>query len=209
MSFGKAYVAPKMFLNEQLKLSDLPPEHSSAFYGKVRNVRLNPGFQLYKFTSYDMKNPAGVITPWWSPVPPYEIDPGLQSRLDLANRLHVHASDLSRSFAAVSEDWNKLESILVVRLEKFVHGLWGPVAAQPRQQADFRKGKETPKEQQGAGIQLGDGRVLHIRTHNLPGKAWQFYIPNLTDDHVVQVSKTAVAAPQTRVVIPPTRPLKV
>src|SRR5215218_2059596 len=159
MAFGKVYVAPGMFLNEALKLSDLPRDHASAFYGNVLNVRLKPGVELYKFTSGDMKHPAtGAITPWWSPVQPYEIDLGLQSRLDLAKRLHVHASDLTRSFAAVSEDWNRLESILVVRLTKFVHALWGQVAAQPRQQGDFRKGKETPGEQQGAGIPLGDGR---------------------------------------------------
>jgi hypothetical protein len=194
MAFGKAYVAPRIFLNERLKLADLPPEHASAFYGKVRNVQLKSGMQLYKFTSYGMKNPAGVITPWWSPVLPFELDPGLQARLDLAAHLHVHASDLTRSFAAVSEDWNTLESILVVRLQRFVHALWGQVAAQPRQQADFRKGKETPKIQRGAGIAVGDW-VLNIRTHNLPGKAWQFYLPNLTDDSVAQVSMIPVAPP--------------
>ena len=192
MAFGKVYVGPSILLNEKLQLADLPRDHASAFYGKVQNVKLKPGFELYKFTSFNMKNRAGVITPWWSPVATYEIDPGLQARLGLAKHLGVHPSDLTRSFAAVSEDWNTLDSILIVRLTKWVHALWGQVAAQPRQQGDFRAGSETPKVQQGKGIDVGDGRVLNIRTMNLPGKAWQFYIPNLTDSHVVQVSKRPV-----------------
>lgn len=193
MPIGKVYSAPEIVLNEKLELKDLPPEHRVAFYGQVRSVKIPANTELYKFTSGSMRGAKG-ISPWWSPIHSYELDPGLEARLNLARHLGVHPSDLVRSLAAVSEEFNQLQFILRARLKRAVYGLWGQCATMPRQGAEIRPGREIPADQKGTGIPAGNGRTINIRTQNLPGKAWQFYIPNLTEQHIEQISKILVTA---------------
>lgn len=195
MPIGKVYSPPQvLLLNEKLELKDLLPQHRAAFYGLVRNVKLEWHTEIYKFTSGGLKGLNNRISPWWNPVLPYEFDPGLEARLNLARRLGVHPSDLTRSFAAVSEEFNQLQFILRARLKRAVHALWGQCASMPRQGGPIAAGNEIPPEQQGRGIAAGGGRTIHIRSQMLPGKAWQFYIPNLTDDQIEQIGMTAVTA---------------
>lgn len=187
MPIGRVYQAPTMYLNQNLQVGDLPVRTREAFVGTVRNVRLSRGFELYKFTNitYPMKDGVGRITAWWSPVQPYELDTGLQMRLQLAKRLGVHPAELTRVVAAVSEDWNFLSFILRAQLRKEVHALWGQCASQPRID-DRSRPRLVRDDQRGEAIRTGQGEALHLTTSSVPGRAWQLYIPNLTDEHIVQ-----------------------
>jgi hypothetical protein len=196
MAIGTVYTAPAIRLNEKLRIEDIPVEARKAFVGgSAVNVALERNLELYKFTSGSLVW-KGKISPWWSPVLPYEMDPGLESRLGLARHLGVHPSDLTRVMAAVSEEFNQLQFILKVRLNYLVHGLWGQCAMMPRQGGAIAKGREIPADQKGAGIRVPGGipgtrgtNIYQIRTQNLPGTAWQFYIPNLTTNYVVEISR--------------------
>ncbi|CAN7529956.1 hypothetical protein LJR030_005417 [Rhizobium sp. LjRoot30] len=145
----------------------------------VQKVRLPKGFELYKFTEYWLKNQKGEITPWWSPLEDFGNDPGLEARKRLAKALGTTASELSGVYAAVREDWNAGTFILRAKLKRDVYAFFGQCAMQPR--------LSSPTAAYPV-VTTRPGRV-HGRTTNLPGFAWQLYIPTLTDADIGQVSR--------------------
>lgn len=167
-------------LNFDLVWNRVPQDVKTAFIGAPKKVKLESGFMLYKFTEFSIANQRGKITEWWSPVHPYGIDPGLSARIRLAERLGASPADLTRVVAAVKENWNALTNVLQARLLMPVYCFWGQCASQTRRDSGRppRAGILTPQ----AG-----GSMRVVRTKNLPGYAWQFYIPNLTSAHVREV----------------------
>jgi hypothetical protein len=145
---------------------EMPGQVVSAFRGdpKPLRVRLDPQFRLYRFTDSALMSP---ISAWWAPVDQYHDDPGLEARLGLARRLGANPAELMRVVGAVNESWgNKMSNLLKAELLKPVWGFWGQCSMQSRNNA-------------GSGI-----------TKNLPGYAWQLYIPNLTAAEIRQTSMT-------------------
>lgn len=178
-------LAPLTELNFDLVWHQMPPHVKEAFVGAPQKVKLMPGFTLYKFTEYYIANRQGRITEWWSPVQAYGNDPGLAARINLARHLGASPAELTRVVAAVKENWNALTHVLQARLVKPVYGFWGQCAPQVRRDGgqQARPGSVAPAAQIG-------GKV--VRTKRLPGQAWQFYIPNLTSAHILEVSREPV-----------------
>lgn len=158
----------------------LPADVRRAFRGEhADRVPLSEGFLLYKYTEPgenqsvpSIRNAWGQITPWWSTYERYGLDPGLTQRRALATLLGVSAGELTRTVAAVKENWNALTWLVTAKLLKPAFAFWGQCS--PQRRLDFGA---TPR----AGVRSG-------RTINLPGYAWQFYIPNLTMDDIALVS---------------------
>jgi hypothetical protein len=178
MPIGRVYQAPPIQpLNAGLDWNQLGPDHRDAFRGVGQKVKLEARFRLYKFTAWDITNRAGKVTEWWSPLEPYQWDPGLRARLNLAEHLGGDAADLTRVMCAVRTNWNALTHVLTATLLKPVYGFWGQVGWQPRD------GDE----------KVGNVRILD-RAGGLPGFASQFYIPNLKlGEHIKQDKKEPVA----------------
>jgi len=184
MPIGKI-TPPLTELNFNIVWNQMPQNVRNAFVRVPQKVKLGPGFLLYKFTEFFITNWEGKITEWWSPVYPYGIDPGLSARIRLAKQLGVPPADLTRVVAAVKENWNALTHVLEARLLMPVYGFWGQCATQTRK--DLR---EPPRP--GVTARPVRADMPRVRTSNLPGYAWQFYIPNLTDAHIQQISRSPV-----------------
>ena len=172
-------------LNFKTVWNQMSPDVKGAFIGTPEKVKLTEGFLLFKFTEFHLENRARKITEWWSPVEAYGIDPGLGSRLALAHHLRVNAADLTRVIAAVREDWNALTYILQAQITAPVYGFWGQCKMQVRR----------TKDAQGQDLRARPDTIVGPKTANLPGYAWQFYIPNLTTAHIREVSRIPVAPP--------------
>jgi hypothetical protein len=185
MAIGKIYNPREEDLNYNTDLYLVSPNVKKAFIGKPKRIRLESGFDLYKFTEFGFIF-NNKITEWWSPLYPYEMDPGLSARLDLARHLGSSPADLVRVNAAVRENWNALTYILKARLKKPVYCWWGQCAKQPRKSLCIppRGGIDIPRERQDMPL---------VRTDNLPGYAWQFYIPRLTLNHIEMTERTKVS----------------
>jgi hypothetical protein len=185
MAIGKIYQPPETDLNFSTDWNLMPQSVKDTFIGKPKRVKLEPGFMLYKFTEYDLANLQGKITEWWSPVYPYGLDPGLSARIRLAKHIGAAPADLTRVVAAVKENWNALTYVLKARLKKPVYGLWGQCAAQSRRDLcrPARPGIAAPPAR---------GDMPIVRTTNLPGYAWQFYIPKLTYEHIMRVGRDRI-----------------
>jgi len=155
-------------LNANLDWAQVPDDAKSAFRGVPQKVKVGPQFSVYKFTDSALVG-SGRITPWWAPVEPYGEDAGLQARLGLARHLGADPGDLMRVVGAVSESWgNKMNNLLKAELLTSVWCFWGQCSMQPRR---------------------ADGKG---QTKNLPGYAWQLYIPNLTANDIRQTSLAPV-----------------
>ena len=181
MTIGKI-PPPLTELNFNVVWNQVPQDVKKAFLGIPQKVKIAPGFMLYKFTEFFIANRQGKITEWWSPVYPYGIDPGLAARIHLAKHLGASPADLARVVAAVKENWNALTHLLQARLLMPVYGFWGQCAVQSRRDLcrPARAGIPAPPERSDMPV---------VRTMNLPGYAWQFYIPNLTSAQILEVSR--------------------
>jgi len=161
-------------LNESVQWDDLSKDVGPFFKGRPKKVYLPEGFQLYKATGFDLKDPKTKnITEWWAPLNAYELDPGLESRRSIATRLNVPFGDLVRGTYAVRENWNSLTHLLTAVLQEWVYGFYGQCSAQCRL---------TP----GKAVLEG---VIKGTTSNLPGYGWQFYIPYLGDGHIRKLDR--------------------
>lgn len=158
------------FLNEDLAIDSIPPDHRAAFIGGRATRRLVPvGTKLYKFTAGPLVGPVGRVSPWWSSVDPLEAgDPGLAGTLERARRLAARPDDYARARAAVTRQWNALDGLLEVLLLESVYGFAGRCSAQ---RVDATAAPN----------------VVYI------GGAYQLYIPNLTARQVMPIARTPAA----------------
>jgi len=168
---------PQQELNFDYVWNKASLEVKSAFIqGIPKKVKLEKGFQLYKFTGFTNLD---RVSPWWSPVDPYEYDAGLNARIRLARMLGVTASALTRVVAAVAEDWNPLMYQLVVETTEPMYAFWGQCKVQNRV-AEGKKEWELEKHNPRPDMKF-------VTTKRLPGFAWQFYIPNIRPRHVKMI----------------------
>jgi len=172
MSIGKITSLPELNFNIVWNMVDF--DSRKAFIGTPQKVKLPAGFELYKLTEFYLANRSGKITEWWSPVNSFGIDPRLQEKIKLARHLGVPLSELVRVMSAVKENWNALSYLLRAKLLLSVYGFWGQCSMMNR--LDHNQHSRP-------------GITPSTRTINLPGYAWQLYIPNLTTMHIVQVCR--------------------
>ena len=164
-----------MILNQNETFGGLPPFVQQAFQTKISVVTkdlLQPGMKLYKFNDFSTLHAPGNISlsPWWSPYNDYKHDAGWVQKLKMAKANGISVREWGRLTSAVKENWNSLSFLLEITLKVPVYGFFGGFAQMQRMDAG-----STSK------MALGEGKG---GSKNLPGGATQFYIPNLTADHV-------------------------
>ena len=156
-----------MILNENYAFSSAPVDVRSAFIGTPEKILLRRGKKLYKWTDYELNNPVG-ITPWWSFVeqtrlPGGFVAEGFRTSETMAHRLGVTHRQYQKVRSAVSEQFNKLENLLLVEL---LRDAWG-FAGRTRGQPEF-------KDPALANVFLIGGK----------GQVW---IPNLTPSYMREI----------------------
>ena len=164
-----------MAVNENVNWSDLEGYVKAAFqtkFGMPTKDLLRAGSILYKFNDYNtLHGPdSNALSPWWSPYMPYKHDAGWEEKLKIAKANGVSVREWGRLTSAVKENWNSLSNLLVITLAVDVYAFFGGFAQMVRRDAG-QASKMKPGEARG-------------QAKNLPGGATQFYIPNLTADHV-------------------------
>ena len=167
-----------MFLNEDVSWPPADDSHRDAFKGReAQKVLVDPGLELCRLNDYPTLTRPGSsnVAPWWSPLDPYEDDPGFAERLKLAAVLDLDGTgtsirQLSRIFTAIREDWGALNFLIKARVKKPVYGFYGQASGQARI---------------GSGPSKADPKIEgQVQSSRLVGNAHQFYIPNLTIDHL-------------------------
>jgi hypothetical protein len=174
-----------MALNENVDWMDLPEVVRLAFQTKFNMPTkdlLTAGTVLYKFNDYQsLHGPtSNSLSPWWSPFHTYKHDAGWEQKLKMAKANGISVREWGRLTSAVKENWNSLNFLLVITLKVDVYGFFGGFAQMSRIDA-------------GAASKVGAGEGKG-GSKNLPGGATQFYIPNLTADHVSKWRADSVAA---------------
>ena len=182
-------------INETLSLASFKAERQSvqeAFgEGTVRVVTLPKGFKLFKLTAGEAEAGKYGVTGWWSPVRPYEEDDeGALGRYIQACANKIDMSAMVRYMSAVSIDWNSLDNYVEVEMLDSIKCYWGTFAPQ-KKFADPRRANLHQEMQ--AGRTRDSSRAMGIKDAVLPDdigvlEAWQFYIPNLADDHIQRSS---------------------
>jgi hypothetical protein len=132
---------------------------------------LREGMILYKFNDFKSLHAPGDprLSAWWSPYLIYKHDAGWDQKEKMAKANGISVREWGRLTSAVKENWNSLSYLLIITLKVPVYGFFGGFAKMARIDAGA-----TSK------VVAGEGRG----SKNLPGGATQFYIPNLTADHV-------------------------
>jgi len=165
-----------MDLNSDVNWMDLPEFVRSAFqtkFGMPSKDRLLNGMMLYKFNDFStLHGPqSNALSPWWSPYNAYKQDAGWDQKLKMAKANGISVREWGRLTSAVKENWNSLNFLLVITLNTPVHGFFGGFAQMARIDA-------------GQASKMRPGEAKAMGSKNIPGGATQFYIPNLTADHV-------------------------
>lgn len=160
-----------MALNEELSWPGVHPgdagesaKVNQAFLeGKAEKKLLNSGMKLYKFNTQGRSLiHNGAASPWWFPTEPFgSFDVGLEMVLKFAAANGVSSTEYARLIAAVTEEWNVMDVIMHAELKTNVYGFWGQCTMQSKK----------------IGSKV-----------NLTGRAYQFFVPGLTAEHIKEVS---------------------
>jgi hypothetical protein len=138
----------------------------NAFLGRrAVECKLDPGFELYKFTHFPLCDPDGRVTPWWFSVTPlFPTDPGLAGVIKQSNNLGNGPRVYSRARAAVTNQWNHMTNLLKARLLEPIPAFAGRCAGQ-----------------------LVDNEDPGMKNVFFIGGAYQLWIPNLTASQIVEI----------------------
>jgi hypothetical protein len=164
-----------MILNQNETFGGLPIFVQQAFQTKISTPTkdfLPAGIKLYKFNDFStLHGPSNNnLSPWWSPYNEYKHDAGWHQKIKMAKANGISVREWGRLTSAVKENWNSLSFLLEITLKVPVYGFFGGFAQMQRIDAGS-------SSKMAAGEKKGGSK-------NLPGGATQFYIPNLTADHV-------------------------
>ncbi len=132
------------------------PEVKQTFIGGVvlRNLWLL-ALCCNKFTDRPLVQSTGRISPWWSSVEPIASgDTGLAGLLERAERLGVSREEFARARSAVTQQWNSMSGLMIIRLLVPAYGFVGRCAAQ-----------------------LVDEQSVYMRNVVFIGGAWQSICP--------------------------------
>ena len=153
-----------------------------------RVVTLQGPFKLYKLTGDKAKqsDKYGVVTPWWSPVDPYEEDgEGALGRFKQAYMNGIDMSSMVRYMSAVKVEWNTLAEYVEISIKRGeqVKCFWGEFAPMPLT-SDLVKYKNDLDtfSATSSGAQGYSAAELPVDIGAL--SAWQFYVPKLTNDYI-------------------------
>ncbi len=107
------------------------PESQANLYRRVVLKKpLAAGALLYKFTDRPLVQSTGRISPWWSSVEPIASgDTGLAGLLERAEG-RVSREEFARARSAVTQQWNSMSGLMIIRLLVPAYGFVGRCAAQ-------------------------------------------------------------------------------
>lgn len=161
-------------LSRSVGWGPIPDDVKSAFKdGIFKIIEIPAGTKMWKMSAYNYN--GNKVSPWWAPVNPFMEDKiGVRGRLKEARFNGISAQHYVRIASAVRYDWNKLDQYQQISLKNPVKGLWGQFAPQPNISPDKLD------EQLGELLK----QCPHIPTILGGMGAWQFWIPNLTDQWV-------------------------
>ena len=184
-------------LNEELRFSDAPAYVQEAFVpGTQMRTRLEGGYELYKFTEYELMpdSSRGNVSVWWAPMcpRPNTTDLGLDGHLAFAKSQRIPLQQYVRQVFAVMLGWNSLSTsqsgfvrVVRFRLRQPIWAFGGIVGPQDQTQF-FRDWK--PDRWDGLPAQRIVGEISDSCAAqpmpNLIGGAYQFWIPNLKGEYV-------------------------
>jgi hypothetical protein len=158
------------------------------FKGQPRVVRLQGPFKLFKLTGDRApQHPTrGKVTPWWSPVDPFEEDAeGALGRFKQAYMNGIDLSSMVRYMSAVKIEWNNLSEYVEISIKsgEQVNCFWGPFAPMPlTSNLPANQANVTTFGATSSGALGYSAAVLPDEIGAL--LAWQFYVPNLTNDTI-------------------------
>lgn len=150
-------------------------------------IILPAGMELWKVTSFDLKEGDELLSEWWSAKTPFkEQTTDLQYSIEEAALngipLHVYV----RIAGCVRVEWNTLNKLQIIRLKKSVKALWGEFREMPVTKADEIDsrfwGNENEErlndmKKRGYDPDTGDAILGGMGAH-------QLYIPGLRGTHV-------------------------
>lgn len=185
-------------LNKSLKKSDLDETFRPFFQDEKYDVVVIPkGTRLWKLSAYPItkegetnwKGEKKNVSPWWSNVNPFRDDrAGIAARIEEAKLNGVSFKNYIRFASAVRIDWNMLSSYQEVTLTEDAKAFWGlfgaTVSLTPegevaeRSRANWEKAKAKLEE-------LKEDICLPDLLGGLDD-VYQFYIPNIYPEHLVQ-----------------------
>ena len=163
-----------MILNEQLRFDDADAAVKRAFLRSPERVCLRPPDQLYKWTSRPLTN-GGRISPWWSFVrtrrlPNGTLAEGFRVSEERAKRLGKTHRDFTRARAAISGEFeNRMTDLLLIELTQPVWAFAGTASGQ----REFSQ------------------KEIEVQHVYFIGGAHQVWVPNLTVQHLRQISTLA------------------
>lgn len=177
-------------INENLNMESFKQERESVrkAFGEnsVRVVTLPKGFRLFKLTAGAAEAGTYGVTGWWSPVYPYEEDyEGALGRYQQAKLNKIDMSSMVRYMSAVCIDWNELDNYVEVQMKDSIKCYWGTFAQQ-KKWSDANKQSAAKERWVSRGESSSEKAVLPDDLGAL--ESWQFYIPNLKDEHIVRSS---------------------
>lgn len=177
-------------INPDLSLVTFKAERQSvqeAFgEGTVRVETLPKGFRLFKLTAGEAQAGRHGVTGWWSPVYPFKEDyEGALGRYNQAKLNGIDMSAMTRFMSAVSMDWNDLDNYVEVTTRDSIKVYWGTFAPQGKWNDD---GKASAAKERWLSRGGGDASSADLPDTLGVLEAWQFYIPNLKDEHILRSS---------------------
>ena len=153
----------------------------------VRIETLPKGFRLFKLTAGRAEaHKKHGVSPWWSAVYPYKEDhEGALGRYQQAKLNKIDMSSMVRYMSAVCIDWNDLDNYVEIQMRDAIKCYWGTFAPQDKWN-DSSKESAAKERWVSRGGTSAQQAVLPSELGAL--EAWQFYIPNLKDEHIIRSS---------------------
>ncbi len=175
----------------------IKPHERRGFKGVPRVVTLRGPFKLYKLAPkgnagqyIDRDTNLPKVTPWWSPVDPYEEDhEGATGRFIQAVMNGIDMSSMVRYMSAVLYEWSEMTHYIEISIKPGdqVKCFWGEYEPQFIGQRPFTLAKhELIANCNSTTTQSKARGFSDAEMPNVLGalSAWQFFIPNFTDEYI-------------------------
>ena len=142
--------------------------------------------RVFKLSAGAAEAQAWGVTLWWSAVYPYqEDDEGALGRYLQARMNKIDMSAMARYMSAVCIDWNTLENYIEVRTTEEIKFFWGTFAPHNKWNDEANRNIWTERTVGGVNTQqAGVSEMAQLPERLGVLEAWQFYIPNLQDQHI-------------------------
>ncbi|MCZ2721588.1 hypothetical protein O1D97_07955 [Marinomonas sp. 15G1-11] len=149
---------------------------------------LPAGMELWKLSAYKVGGPKAKVSEWWCAKNPFkEQTHGLRRSLEEAALNGVPLNVYARIASCVKIEWNTLDTLQIIKLNKPVKALWGKFAPMnlhdiknPKYWTDKNDARLKQMQQSGYDPALGDAVLGGLG-------AYQLFIPGMIGEDVTVV----------------------